>query len=58
MLAVISVPVAMWWFNAPDAYVAFGVIAMLFALYRHRGNIERLIHGTERRITDRERPQS
>jgi glycerol-3-phosphate acyltransferase PlsY len=57
LLAVIAVPIAFWRVEAPDAYVAFGVIAMLFALYRHRGNIERLAQGTERRITDRESPK-
>ena len=50
LLAVIAVPFALWRFGAPDAYVAFGVIAMVFALYRHRGNIDRLRAGAERRM--------
>jgi len=57
LLAVISVPVALWRTGAPDAYVVFGVIAAVFAVIRHRSNIERLMRGTERRITDRERPK-
>ena len=56
LLAVLSVPLSFWRMGAPGAYVAFGVVAALFAVYRHRGNIERLAHGTERRITDREPP--
>jgi len=58
LLAVVSVPLSLWRLGAPDAYIAFGVIAAVFALYRHRGNIERLTKGTERRITDREPPTS
>jgi len=57
LLAVISVPVALWRTGASDAYVVFGVIAAVFAVIRHRSNIERLMRGTERRITDRERPK-
>jgi len=57
LLGVISVPIALWRTGAPDAYVAFGVIAMVFALYRHRANIGRLARGTERRIFDREPPK-
>ncbi|HET7266467.1 MAG TPA: glycerol-3-phosphate 1-O-acyltransferase PlsY [bacterium] len=53
LLAVVSVPVALWRFRTPPEYVAFGLIASLFAIYRHRSNIQRLVAGTELRITDR-----
>ncbi|HEV2359963.1 MAG TPA: glycerol-3-phosphate 1-O-acyltransferase PlsY [bacterium] len=53
ILGVASVPIVLWWIRAPAEYVAFGVIASLFAIYRHRGNIQRLVTGTELRITDR-----
>lgn len=56
LLAAVPVPSSLWRLRAPDAYVAFGVVAVAFAIYRHRGNIERLRAGTERRITDRESP--
>jgi len=33
---------------------AWGIILMLLAFYRHRGNISRLLHGTERKIGEKE----
>ena len=57
LLAAVSVPISVWRLRAPDAYVAFVVVAVAFAIYRHRDNIERLRTGTERRITDRESPK-
>ena len=54
LLAVVSVPITLWRLHQPDEYVSFGVIAALFAIYRHRTNIQRLVAGTELRITDRE----
>lgn len=35
-------------------YGAWSIVLMLLAFYRHRGNIERLIHGTERKIGQKE----
>jgi len=52
LLAIAFVPVVMWWRDEPSEHVAFGVIALAFALYRHRANIARLRAGTELRITD------
>lgn len=53
LLAVVSVPITLWRLRTPSEYVAFGVIAALLAIYRHRGNIQRLVAGTELRVTDR-----
>jgi acyl phosphate:glycerol-3-phosphate acyltransferase len=53
ILAVVSVPILLWRLRTPPEYVAFGVIAALFAIYRHRANIQRLVARTEMRITDR-----
>ena len=53
LLAVVSVPITLWRLHTPPEYVAFGVIASLLAIYRHRANIQRLVAGTELRITDR-----
>jgi len=53
MLAGVSVPIMLWRLHTPSEYVAFGIIASLFAIYRHRANIQRLVAGTELRITDR-----
>lgn len=58
LLGVASVPFTLWWLGQPVAYVSFGVIAALFAIYRHRGNIQRLVAGTELQITDRSAPKA
>ncbi len=54
LLGVVSVPITMWRLRQPEQYVYFGMIAALFAIYRHRTNIQRLVAGTELHITDRE----
>ncbi len=54
LLAVVSVPITLWRLHQPEEYVSFGVIAALFAIYRHRANLQRLVAGTELHITDRE----
>jgi glycerol-3-phosphate acyltransferase PlsY len=53
LLAVVSVPITLRRLHSPPEYLAFGVIASLLAIYRHRANIQRLVAGTELRITDR-----
>jgi acyl phosphate:glycerol-3-phosphate acyltransferase len=53
LLAVVAVPITLWRLRTPPEYVAFGIIAALLAIYRHRANIQRLVAGTELRITDR-----
>lgn len=52
LLAVAAVPVLIVWRCEPLPHVAFGVLALGLALYRHRANIARLRAGTELRITD------
>src|SRR5437870_1672948 len=54
LLALVSVPLSLRLLRQPDAYLYFGIIAALFAVYRHRANIQRLVTGTELHITDRE----
>ncbi|HXW51960.1 MAG TPA: glycerol-3-phosphate 1-O-acyltransferase PlsY [Candidatus Acidoferrales bacterium] len=50
LLANLSVPIALWLFRAPVAYVAYGVVALALVIWRHAGNIQRLATGTELRI--------
>lgn len=54
--AIAAVPVAMAQRREPAEHLAFGVVALLFALYRHRANLARLRDGTELRITDIPQP--
>ncbi len=58
LVGVASVPFTLWRSHQPWEYTAFGVVAALFAIYRHRGNIQRLVAGTELRITDRGTPKA
>ncbi len=57
LAALVSVPILMIVYGDSMVYVAFGVLAAAFALYRHRGNIQRLLKGQELALgapTDRE----
>jgi glycerol-3-phosphate acyltransferase PlsY len=40
-------------FGLPAAYAAFGIAVGLFIVVAHRDNIDRLLHGTERRLGER-----
>ncbi|MGI5842962.1 MAG: glycerol-3-phosphate 1-O-acyltransferase PlsY [Candidatus Xenobium sp.] len=53
LAALLSVPVLMIVYHDPPVYIAFGVLAAAFALYRHRGNIQRLIQGKELALGER-----
>jgi len=49
MTAALVAPVAAWWLDYPDYAVVLAAIAVL-VLVLHRGNIQRLLAGTEPRI--------
>lgn len=53
LLAITTVPVVMGVRREPREHVAFGVLALLLAVSRHRANIGRLRRGTELKVTDR-----
>ena len=54
VLAALATPVMMAIRAAADvvpwSYVGFGVVAAAIIVFRHRANIDRLIHGTERKL--------
>lgn len=50
LLMMASLPILLALFHYNSAYWIFGVGLVLLAIYRHRGNIERLLHGTELKI--------
>src|SRR3990170_2072914 len=52
LLAIAAVPVVMAARGEPRNHLAFGLLALVFAVYKHRANIARLRAGTELRITD------
>jgi glycerol-3-phosphate acyltransferase PlsY len=52
LLAAASLPFAMHYFYPGDsARLAFGIIACVMAFYKHRSNIQRLISGTEPKVS-------
>jgi glycerol-3-phosphate acyltransferase PlsY len=50
LLMMASVPVLLALFHYESAYWIFGAALVVLAVYRHRGNIDRLLHGTELKI--------
>lgn len=53
LLAVATVPLVMWRRAEPAAHLSFGALALVFAVYKHKSNIARLLRGQELKITDR-----
>lgn len=49
--AIISIPVLMFLFHLEAPYLAVGVFAALFSLYKHIPNMKRLATGTEPKIS-------
>jgi glycerol-3-phosphate acyltransferase PlsY len=51
LLGMLAVPVVIGVRREPPAYLAFGIVAVVFAFYRHRANITRLLRGEELRLS-------
>ena len=50
LLLTALMPIILLYNRRPQEYVWFAVFLMILATYRHRGNIERLLNGTERKM--------
>lgn len=50
LTAAALTPVYIWWFNLPAVYVVAMLIMVVLLIWRHRGNIQRLLDGTESRM--------
>ena len=50
IVAAALVPLMAWLFGEPREFIAFGMVAAVFVIYRHKANIERLLAGTESKI--------
>lgn len=50
LAAAAIAPLYAWWLAPVDAYVALAAAMTLLLIWRHRGNIRNLLHGTETRI--------
>ena len=53
VLATVTLPAIQWSFGASDAVSLAATAAAVLILFRHRGNIARLVRGTERRLGQR-----
>lgn len=50
IIAAVSLPVLIAVFSYPWSYAFFAALAAVVAIYKHRGNIRRLLDGTEHRL--------
>lgn len=50
IMAAITVPVAMAVLDMDMLYIIFGIILMVFVIYKHRSNIQRILSGTEFKV--------
>ena len=50
MLSLCAMPIGFWVLGAPNVYVIVSGILAALCVFRHRSNIDRLIHGTENRL--------
>jgi glycerol-3-phosphate acyltransferase PlsY len=50
MAAATAAPIVLWLFRQPPAIIGMGAFLAAMILWRHRGNIQRLLAGTEPRI--------
>lgn len=53
VLAALWLPIALWLFTQAWVYVGAGCAISALAIWRHRGNIQRLLAGTEYRFGER-----
>jgi glycerol-3-phosphate acyltransferase PlsY len=53
ILAGISIPIFVWAYHEPAAYLWFSVFLTVALILKHRANISRLIAGTEKKIGSR-----
>ena len=50
MVAALAAPVPLWVFSSPPAVVGLSVLIASMIIVRHRGNLRRLLAGTEPRF--------
>ena len=53
MLATAAAPIALLLLRAPWPYTAYAIVTLALVLWRHKGNIRRLIAGSEPRIGEK-----
>jgi len=59
LLGAVSLPFLMFYFKEPLLVCSFGILAAVFAVYKHRDNLKRIITGRELKVTpENSRPQA
>lgn len=53
VVASAALPITIWLYGRPISYIVFGAVLAGLSVYRHRGNIQRIIQGTESKIGQR-----
>jgi len=50
LATAVAAPLSLWLFHQPPVIIAMGCFLGTMVIIRHRGNIQRLLAGTERRF--------
>jgi glycerol-3-phosphate acyltransferase PlsY len=50
LAAAVCAPIVLWLFSCPQAWIFMSLLMTLMVILRHRGNIQRLLSGTEPRF--------
>ena len=56
MAAAVALPVAAWLFEYSRRMIVVAAVMGALAIYKHKGNIQRLLNGTETRVRFRRKP--
>ena len=50
IVAALTVPILLWWWQAPSAFLIFATLGVIAIIFQHRANIGRLLRGEEKQI--------
>ncbi|MDU5530221.1 glycerol-3-phosphate 1-O-acyltransferase PlsY [Negativicoccus succinicivorans] len=50
IVAALTVPILLWWWQAPSAFLIFATLGAIAIIFQHRANIGRLLRGEEKQI--------
>ena len=50
IVAALTVPILLWWWQAPSAFLIFATLGVIAIVFQHRVNIGRLLRGEEKQI--------
>ena len=50
LVALVAIAGWFWFFGMHVSFVVLALLLAVLSLWRHRGNVDRLIHGTENKV--------